>query len=55
MAVRTSRFGRFLACDKYPDCKYVEKIQGKAVEKIQDKAVEKIQDKAVEKIQGKAT
>jgi len=27
MAVRTSRYGIFLACDQYPTCKYIEKIE----------------------------
>ncbi len=26
LVVRTSKYGRFLACDRYPDCKYTERI-----------------------------
>ncbi|MBW2988463.1 topoisomerase DNA-binding C4 zinc finger domain-containing protein, partial [Candidatus Woesearchaeota archaeon] len=26
LVVRTSKYGRFLACDRYPECKYTEKL-----------------------------
>jgi DNA topoisomerase-1 len=30
LILRNGKFGAFLACNKYPDCKYVEKFYTKA-------------------------
>lgn len=30
LIVRFGRFGKFIACDQYPDCKYIEKENGEA-------------------------
>lgn len=45
MIIKTSRYGKFLACSAYPDCKNIKKMPGTKNEKAKDEKIEKLQEK----------
>ncbi|MDD2681022.1 MAG: type I DNA topoisomerase [Patescibacteria group bacterium] len=45
MIIKTGRYGKFLACSGYPDCRNIKKLNGEATIKKDDPAVNALQEK----------
>jgi DNA topoisomerase I len=48
MSIRLGRFGKFMSCSKYPECKFAKPLEGGSGEKTED---DKKKDEELEKLQ----
>lgn len=45
MLIKTGRYGKFLACSAYPDCKNIKKMPGEKSNQASDPALDKLKEK----------